>query len=307
MHSHTHANSTARKLQFSLWITVVFIVVEFIAGIKADSLALLSDAGHNFTDALALGLAWFAFYLQSKPPNATKTFGYQRAGVLSAFVNAVTLVALAFFIFYESYQRFLAPREVQENIMIAVAGAGLVVNISVMIALHADSRHDINIRGAFMHMLGDALSSVGIIIGGVVIAYTRLPWIDPLLSVLIALLILWSAWDIIRESLNILLEGFPRGMDHENVCQALAGVEGVVDVHDLHIWSLSSNAHALSCHALINDLPPSASDQILQRINLVLENNFRIRHTTIQFEHVRCQHAESICSSRPAEEVGHQH
>ena len=307
VHSHTHANTTGRKLQFSLWITVVFIVVEFVAGMKADSLALLSDAGHNFTDAFALGLAWFAFYLQSKPPDTVKTFGYQRAGVLSAFVNAVTLVALAFFIFYESYQRFLAPREVQETIMIAVASAGLGVNICVMIALHADSRHDINIRGAFIHMLGDALSSVGIIIGGVVIAYTRLPWIDPLLSVLIGLLILWSAWDIIRESLNILLEGSPRGMDHEDVCHTLANVEGVIDVHDLHIWSLSSNAHALSCHALINDLPPSASEQILQRINLVLANTFSIRHTTIQFEHVRCEHAESICSNHSAEEAEHHH
>ncbi len=300
---HTHNHATGRKLQISLWLTVAFIVIEFAAGIRAQSLALLSDAGHNFTDALALGLAWFAFYLQSKPPNEIKTFGYLRAGVLSAFVNAATLVVLAFYIFYESYARFLDPREVQEDIMIVVAAAGLLVNIGVMWALHRDSRHDINIRGAFMHMLGDALSSVGIIIGGVAIAYTRLPWIDPLLSVLIGVLILWSAREIIRDSLNILLEGLPRGITREEVCGALADVDGVVDVHDLHIWSLSSNSHALSCHALIDDLPPSASDVILRNINGVLERRFRILHTTIQFEHLRCEHADGICSKHPAEAV----
>ena len=299
VHSHKHA--TGRKLQISLWLTVAFIVIEFAAGIRAQSLALLSDAGHNFTDALALGLAWFAFYLQSKPPNEIKTFGYHRAGVLSAFVNASTLVLLAFYIFYESYARFLNPREVQEDIMIVVAAAGLVVNLGVMWALHSDSRHDINIRGAFMHMLGDALSSVGIIVGGVVIYYTRLPWIDPLLSVLIGVLILWSAREIIRDSLNILLEGLPRGITREEVCEALADVDGVIDVHDLHIWSLSSHSHALSCHALIDDLPPSASDIILRDINGVLERRFRIHHTTIQFEHVRCEHADRICSNLGAE------
>ena len=299
MHAHNHA--TGRKLQISLWLTAAFIVVEFAAGIRAQSLALLSDAGHNFTDALALGLAWFAFYLQSKPPNESKTFGYHRAGVLSAFVNAATLVLLAFYIFYESYLRFLHPREVQEDIMIVVASAGLVVNVGVMWALHGDSRHDINIRGAFMHMLGDALSSIGIIVGGVFIAYTRQHWIDPLLSVLIGVLILWSAREIIRDSLNILLEGLPRGLTREEVCGALAAVDGVIDVHDLHIWSLSLNSHALSCHALINDLPPSSSDIILRKINSVLERRFQIRHTTIQFEHVRCEHADGICANHPVE------
>ena len=305
MHSHNHA--TGRKLQISLWLTVAFIGIEFAAGIKAQSLALLSDAGHNFTDALALGLAWFAFYLQSKPPNETKTFGYHRAGVLSAFINAATLVVLAFYIFYESYARFLDPREVQEGIMIIVAAAGLVVNLGVMWALHGDSRHDINIRGAFMHMLGDALSSVGIIVGGVVIAYTRIPWIDPLLSVLIGVLILWSARGIIRDSLNILLEGRPPGISLDQVCGAMTEVDGVIDVHDLHIWSLSSSSHALSCHVLIDDLPPSASDIILRNVNSVLEERYRILHTTIQFEHVRCEHADRICSNHPTDAVAVEH
>ncbi len=308
MHDHAQHRMTSRKLQFSLWITVAFIVVEFVAGLKAQSLALLSDAGHNFTDALALGLAWFAFYLQAKPPTERKTFGYHRAGVLAAFVNALTLVLLAFYIFYESYLRFLSPRQVEENIMIVVAGAGLVVNVAVMWALHAESRHDLNIRGAFMHMLGDALSSVGIVIGGFVIASTGLMWIDPLLSVLIGGLILWSGWGIIHEALNILLEGLPRGIRREEVSEALTEVEGVIDVHDLHIWSLSSSAHALSCHAVIPDLPPSESDVILQKMNEVLERRFDVRHTTIQFEHVKCEHAEDICANHQVETAGqHQH
>jgi cobalt-zinc-cadmium efflux system protein len=307
VHVHAHNQNTGRKLQFSLWVTAAFIIIEFAAGIKAQSLALLSDAGHNFTDALALGLAWFAFAVQSRPPSQTKTFGYHRAGVLAAFINALSLVLLAVFIFYESYLRFLSPRDVQENIMIMVAGAGLVVNVAVMWALHADSRHDINIRGAFMHMLGDALSSVGIIIGGFVIAYTGLQWIDPLLSVIIGVLILWSGWGIIQESLNILLEGLPRGMKLDDVCGALREIDGVIEVHDLHIWSLSSSSHALSCHTVIRDLPPSASDVILREMNQLLAARFRIDHTTVQFEHVTCEHAEQICSAHYQAVAEHHH
>jgi len=307
LHVHTHSPTTGRKLQLSLWATVAFILLEVAAGIKADSLALLSDAGHNFTDALALGLTWFAFRWQLKPPSATKTFGYHRAGVLAALVDAVTLMGLAVWIFYESYHRFLAPREVQENIMIIVAVAGLVVNVAIMRALHHESQTDLNIRGAYMHMLGDALSSVGIIIGGIVIAYTGLPWIDPLLSVLIGVLILWSGWGITREAMDILLEGLPRGMKLQEVCGALRGIDGVVDVHDVHVWSLSSYSHALSCHAVIEDLPPSASERILRSMNDVLEERFHISHTTIQFENVTCENSAGICSSHQQTVSSHQH
>ncbi|MDA1313934.1 MAG: cation diffusion facilitator family transporter [Acidobacteria bacterium] len=304
---HNHAHTTGRKLQFSLWVTVVFIVIEALAGIKAQSLALLSDAGHNFTDALALGLAWFAFYVQAKPPSETKTFGYHRAGVLSAFVNALALVVLAFWIFYESYDRFLNPRVVNQDIMLVVAAAGLVVNVAIMWALHAESRHDINIRAAFMHMLGDALGSVGIIVGSIAITLTGSLWIDPLLSVLIGVLILWSGWDIIRESIHILLEGLPRGMKFDEVCGGLRSIDGVIDVHDMHIWSLSSNSHALSCHAVIEDIPLSASDAILHRMNHLLADRFDIHHTTIQFEHIECEHSGEICSNHHEMAAAHHH
>lgn len=296
---HNHGGSNAgldRRLRLSLWVTAAFIVLEFGAGVRANSLALISDAGHNFTDALALGLALFAHRIAGLPPSASKTYGYKRAGVLAAFVNALVLIALSLLIFWESYHRFLNPREVEDMIMLVIAGAGLAVNLVVIKALHSDSRHDLNVRGAYMHMLGDALSSVGIIIGALVIRQTRALWIDPLLSVLIGVLIIWSAWDIIRESLDILLEGAPRGIELAAVTKALRDVDGVIDVHDLHIWSLSSEDHALSCHALIEDMPPSESSVILGRIQSVLLERFGICHATVQFEHIECCGAQQICT-----------
>jgi len=275
--------------------TGAFVVVEFIAGIQAHSLALLSDAGHNFTDALALLLAWFGFYLQSKPANETKTFGYQRAGVLTAFVNALTLVALAVWIFYEGYQRLLRPQPVHETVMMVVAGGGLVLNGGIMWGLRIARHHDINIRSAFVHMLGDLLGSIGIVIGAAAIRYTGWQQIDPVLSILIGALIVWTAWDIIQESLYILLEGLPRGLDLPSVSSAMCEVEGVLDVHDLHIWNLGSNTRALSCHVLIQDLPPSASECTLKCLNDLLAERFQICHTTVQFEHVGCAVSENGC------------
>ena len=276
--------------------TTAFVLVELIAGLQAHSLALLSDAGHNFTDALALGLAWAAFYLQSKPADETKTYGYHRAGVLAAFINALTLVALSVWILYESVLRLRAPEPVNDTIMMAVAGLGLVLNGSIMLALRAASRNDINVRSAFVHMLGDALGSIAIVLGAVAIRYTGWVRVDPSLSILIALLIVWTAWDIIRESLNILLEGLPRGIHLADVALAMGGVDGVLGVHDLHIWSLGSSTHALSCHVLIEDVPPSASDTILRSVNELLERRFGIAHSTVQFEHVSCAISESGCA-----------
>jgi cobalt-zinc-cadmium efflux system protein len=278
-----------RVLQWSLALTGAFVVVEVAAGLQAHSLALLSDAGHNFTDALALLLAWIGLYFGRRPPDQIKTYGYHRAGVLAAFVNAVALLMLAGYILFESYRRWMAPRQVHQWTMLAVAALGLAVNLSIMWGLHAERRHDINIRSAWAHMLGDALGSLGIIAGALLIHWTGWQRIDPLLSALIGLLVVWTAWDIVTESLNILLEGLPRGLRLEEVVRALRGVEGVLDVHDLHIWSLGSSIHALSCHVRIDDLPPSASDAILRGLNHMLAERFLIRHTTIQFEHARCQ------------------
>jgi cobalt-zinc-cadmium efflux system protein len=296
LHTHHQPRATGTVLKWSLALTVAFVVVEFAAGLEARSLALLSDAGHNVTDALALLLAWFAFHFQSKPPDEVKTYGYHRAGVLAAFVNALALLLLSGLIFYESYHRLIHPRTVNENTMIVVAFLGLLVNGAIMLGLKRDSAHDINIRGAFLHMLGDALGSIAIIAGSIGIHYTGWQHIDPILSILIAALIVWTAWDIIQESLNILLEGLPRGLKLNKVVAAMRGVEGVLGVHDLHIWSLGSNVHALSCHVSIPDLPPSESEDILKRLNEMLDERFGIHHTTVQFEHANCSTCANGCS-----------
>ena len=309
MHSHGHGHhaGTGKVLWWSLVATVVFVVVEIVAGVRAHSLALLSDAGHNFTDALALLLAWFGFYLQSKPADESKTYGYHRAGVLAAFVNALTLVALSLWIFYESVERLRTPQSVEETVMMAVAALGLLMNGGIMLALRQASRNDLNVRSAFVHMLGDALGSLAIVAGALVIRYTGWQQVDPVLSILIASLIVWSAKDIIRESLNILLEGLPRGLKLGDVTASMRQVEGVLDVHDLHIWSLGSSTHALSCHVLIEDVPPSASDAILRRIHGVLADRFQICHSTVQFEHVGCAISENGCAIPvPHEDHGHE-
>ena len=305
-HSHGHVHGTGNILGWSLLATTVFVLIELFAGLQAHSLALLSDAAHNFTDALAIGLAWVGLRMQTKPADETKTYGYHRASVLSAFVNALTLVALSAWILYESVLRLRNPEAVQESVMMAVAGLGLVLNGGIMLALRASSKNDINIRSAFVHMLGDALGSVAIIVGAVAIRYTGWLRVDPVLSIVIALLIVWTAWDIIRESLNILLEGLPRGIRLVDVAEAMGGVTGVLGVHDLHIWSLGSKTHALSCHVLIEDVPPSASDCILRSLNTLLEHKYGISHTTVQFEHVSCAISETGCAI-PVSEQHHHH
>ena len=298
---------------WSLGITLAFVLLEVVAGIRAGSLALLSDAGHNFTDALALGLAALGTYLEHKPADDSRTFGYKRAGVLAAFANALTLIVLAFFIFYEGYTRLAHPEAVNELTMIWVAALGVAVNGGIMLSLQNQKEHDLNIRAAWIHMAGDAVGSAAIILGALIIRYTGWVRIDAVLSIAIAALIIWTARDIIKESLNILLEGLPAGLELKQVIGEMRSVEGVVDVHDLHIWTLGSNAHALSCHVLIEDMPPSSSEGILQRINGVLHNRFQIDHTTVQFEHTPCAAEGNCCAflepanARTALEIKHLH
>jgi cobalt-zinc-cadmium efflux system protein len=271
------------------------VVIELVSGFRAHSLALISDAGHNATDALALLLAWFAVYLQNKPADESRTFGYHRAGVLAAFVNALVLIVLSAWMLYESWQRLLTPEVVNETIMLFVAAGALILNGGIMLGLKRSGGSDINVRGAFIHMLGDLLGAAAIVVGAVVIREFGWTQIDPLLSIVISLLIVWTAWDITRESLNILLEGLPRGLELRQVFDAVREIDGVLDVHDLHIWSLGSNSHALSCHVLIADMPPSQSDHILHRVNHVLGDRFHVHHTTVQFEHMSCAISDTGC------------
>lgn len=286
-HGHSHGLNSARALRYSVVATSLYVLLTLITGLRAHSLALLSEAGHNVTDLLALVLSWVAVFIQSRPPDSTKTFGYHRAGVLAAFLNALTLVAVAVYIFYEAIQRLHAPVRVQASLMIWVAAVGVVMNAAIAWSLIWTSK-DVNIRSAFIHQLGDTLSTAAVIVGGWVILWTGTSWIDPVLSLGIGCLILWSSWGIIRETLNILLEGIPRGMSVEKIVSSIRAVTGVNDVHDVHVWSIGSDTHALCCHISIEDIPPSESEVILRDVKHVLASRFHIHHTTIQFEHVIC-------------------
>jgi cobalt-zinc-cadmium efflux system protein len=293
-HHHHHAPSTGWILYVSTAATLGFTGLEIVAGLRSHSLALLSDAGHNFTDALALVLAALGFYLQSKPANSVKTYGYQRAGVIAAFLNAATLILLSIGIFWEAVSRLIHPETPNDRTMMWVAALGLLLNGGIVLALNRGQKHDINIKAAVVHMAGDAVGAVAIILGALAIHYTGVTYVDPLLSIVLALFIVYTAWDIVGESLNILLEGLPRGIELPQVVNAMGEIEGVLDIHDLHIWSLGSNTHALSTHVLIEDMPPSASETILKRINERL-CDFGIHHSTIQFEHVPCVLSDSGC------------
>ena len=275
-------------LRISLAVTLAYIVLLVIAGIRSHSLALLSEAGHNLTDFGALLMSWGAVYLQSRPPSARKTFGYNRAGVLAAFVNGITLVLISFYIWYAAFERLRAPVEVDAGVMIWVAAAGVVMN-GVIALLLMRGHADINLRSALLHEIGDTLSTAAVIAGGIAIQLTGQHWVDPALSIGIGVMILWSSIGIIRESLNILLEGTPRGMDLERIATAIRAVPGVCSVHDLHVWSIGSDTHSLSCHVGIEDMPASESASILAAIRSELGNHFQIHHTTIQFELNVCE------------------
>jgi len=306
MHSPPHSGShISRVLRVSLAVTLAYIVLLIVAGIKAHSLALLSEAGHNASDFLALLLSLTAVYLQGRPPSSTKTFGYHRAGVLAAFLNAMGLVAISFFIFYEAFHRLAAPAQIHARVMIWVAAAGVIMNGVIAFLLYRCSR-DVNIRSAFLHEFGDTISTAAVIVGGWVILFTGKVWIDSALSFGIGALILWSAFGIVRETLNILLEGTPRGMELQQISTAIAAIDGVNDVHDLHVWSIGSDTHALSCHISIADIPPSASERILRQVNDRLREGFHIFHTTIQFECAVCEVAHG-CVIPTSEQVGHVH
>ena len=294
MAHHHHAPGTGWILNASLVATLGFTALEILAGLRSHSLGLLSDAGHNFTDALALLLAAIGLYVGGKPADDRKTYGYGRAGVLTAFLNAGTLIVISLVIFWEAIVRLIHPQAVNDRVMLWVALLGLALNAGVVIALARGPKTDLNVKAAVVHMAGDAVGAIAIILGAIAIHYTGFTYVDPILSIVLALFIVYTASDIIRESLNILLEGLPRGLELQKVTLAMGGVEGVLDVHDLHIWSLGSNTHALSSHVLIDDMPPSASERILKRINEVL-SGFGIHHTTIQFEHVPCVLSDNGC------------
>ena len=294
---HNHVNHThgmaKQSLRLAFFLTMLILIAELVGGLVANSLALLSDAGHVVTDIFALGLAWFAVVQAERPSNARKTFGYHRVGILAALANSVTLILIAFVIVWEAVQRFQHPEPVQPLIMFLAAAVGIAINLYIGFGLRKEG-HSLNERAAMLHVFGDVGASAGVIIAGIIILLTHQTIVDPLLSVGIAVLIAIGAWRILRETTDILLEAVPRELSMPDLVRDMREIEGVQDVHDLHVWSIASNMYALSCHAMIDDRPQSKSSAILHSMNEMLHERYHIGHATIQFE---CNpHQEQYCS-----------
>jgi cobalt-zinc-cadmium efflux system protein len=301
---------TSGVLAAAVGATFLLVIAELVGGYFGHSISLVSDALHNLSDIPTLLISWVALHWAAKPADHERTYGYQRAGVLAAFLNALTLIVIAGGIAVEAVHRLSSPVTVQPRLMMIVAAAGVVMNGVIAAFLFSGSR-DINIRSTFIHMLGDTLSTAAVIIGGAAILFTHLNWIDPVLSLLIAALILWSSISIVRESMNILLEGTPRGLSVPEIRDSLATINGVLDIHDLHVWSLGSQTRALATHVTIDDIPPSESNRILGDIREHLLRRYGIYHTTVQFEHAPCGEAhgcvEAVEEAHDHSQVGHQH
>jgi cobalt-zinc-cadmium efflux system protein len=303
-HGHDHDGSvTGRRLLFSIIITLAFVAGEAIVGYSAHSLALVSDAGHNFSDALALVFSWYGIWIAQKPSSAKRTFGHHRVGILAALVNSVTLVLIALFIFWEAALRLRQPEPVKSTPMIVVALVAVLLNTLISLWLRSSAKKDLNVRSAYMHMVGDAVSAVGVVVAGVIMATTGASIADPLVSILIGLLILWSSWGILKESVNVLLEAIPEGLNMESVEQTICGVAGVDAVHDLHVWTVGSGIIACSCHITVEEQSVRSGQNVLRAVAEELEHNFGIAHTTIQVEAEGCEENDMYCLMKVAQGI----
>jgi cobalt-zinc-cadmium efflux system protein len=296
--SHTHVQGVGRRrerrgLVLAIGFTGTILLAEMVGGILTNSLALLADAGHMLIDLVSLAMSLVALTFALRPASERRTYGLHRLEILAALANGVTLILICLYIFYEAYQRFLAPEPVRSPEMLVIAFVGLVANGAAILVLREGE--SLNVRSAFLHVLGDTLSSVGIIVGGVVMLFTGWYVVDPLISVLIAFLILVSAYRVMVEAVNVLLEATPKGIDLKEVVEAMREVEGVLDVHDVHIWSITSGLHALSAHLLVEDQLLSRCPEIVGEVEGTLAERFSIAHTTLQCECESCGREGIIC------------
>ena len=285
-HASEHLDSIlSGRLRQALLLTGIILVVELVGGILSGSLALMSDAGHVTTDVLALGLAWYAVEQTKRPADEARTFGYHRAGILAATANGATLIVLVFVIAYEAVQRFAHPQPVQGGIVIVSALVGVAVN--GYIAFNFRGRgSNLNVRAAVLHAVGDMIASIGVIIAGAIILLTGWTFIDPIVSIFIAALIGWNAFRIVLETVNILLEGTPRGLDVMAVRNAITSVDGVLSAHDVHVWCISSEHTAMSCHVVVGEHPLAAAEHIMRAVEGTICERFGIGHTTVQLEYL---------------------
>jgi cobalt-zinc-cadmium efflux system protein len=294
-HGHHVTSAVTRKLTIATAANVLVVIAEVAIGVYAGSIALVGDALHNLTDAGALLIALVAVRLERRTPTGKKSFGYQRAGILAAFINAGLLVAFTLFLFRESWERLNDPRDVNTMAMLLTAAVALLVNAATAISIRHESRDDVNIRGAFIHMIGDAVSSAGIIVAALLIRTTGSTTWDAIVTMFIAVLILWSSYGVLRESVNLLLEGTPVGIDPDDVTASLGEIEGIHGVHHLHIWALGPSRPALSCHLMVGDVPVKTTARMLEEVNAMLTRDYRIAHTTIQFELAECDVDDPYC------------
>jgi len=292
-HAHHHAGhgvgadteGNRRALTITLALVAVYMVAELIGGWLSNSLALLADAGHMFADVAALALALFAIWMAQRPATPERTFGHYRAEILAALLNGVALIVVALFILSEAWERFREPAEVEAPLMIAVATGGLVINLLGLWVLSGGRTGSLNMRGAWLHVFSDALGSVQAVVAGVLILKFGWLWVDPLASVLIALLVTYSAWTLLRDSVRVLMEGSPAHIDVAEVRDALRAHPRVVDVHDLHVWTITSGLESLSAHIVVESEPPA---DLLPSLQDTLRDRFRIEHVTIQLELTEC-------------------
>lgn len=281
-------SSTQRNLLIVLSITTVVMIAEIIGGLLANSLALLSDAGHMLTDILALGSSIVAMRFAQRPPTASKTFGFYRLEILAAFFNGMLLFFISFYIFYEAYQRLVHPEEIKGLVMLVVAAIGLLANGVGIVILKKSALRNLNVKSALFHIVGDTISSGGVIVGGLVILYTGWNLVDSLIGIFIGMLILGGAYRLVRESIDIFLEATPKDINAEKMLDDLRKIKGVKEIHHLHLWTITSGIYAMSAHVLIEDLLTSRSTQILREIERLLHGKYGMEHTTIQFESESC-------------------
>ncbi|UCG84653.1 MAG: cation transporter [Dehalococcoidia bacterium] len=277
-------------------LTGFILLVELIGGLLSHSLALLSDAGHVFADVVALSLSWYGVRQAERPSSAGMTFGYHRVGVIIAIVNALSIFAIAGVIFYEAYRRLGEPPEINSPLMLSAAVVGLGINVFVASWLHREQKSNLNVRSAYWHALGDALASIGVIVGAIIIMIAGWYLADPIISLMIGFIIVLAAWRILREGMRVLLEATPPHVNTEEMVEALLRHPGVKDVHDVHIWSISPELHAMSCHVLIDDIPTSEAADIRGAIQEVLRRQFDIDHVTLQMECEQCAANDLFCS-----------
>src|SRR5579864_2881134 len=291
-HSHPSPEMTSGVLAGAVAATLFLVVAELLGGYLGHSISLVSDALHNLSDIPTLLISWIALHWAVRPTDHERTYGYQRAGVLAAFTNAILLILVSLGLFYEAFERFLHPVAVYESGMIGVSLLALAINGGITLAL-VRSRRDLNLRSLLIHNFGDAISNVGILAGAIAIRVTGAKWIDPLIGVAIAALVLWSTKGLLQEAGNILLEGLPRGIQLESVARSILSIKGVQEVHDIHVWTIGTDLVALSCHVRIPDMHMDESEKILQAVCAKLEKDFHITHITVQFERAGLPHETS--------------